>query len=291
MNKKIDLKKRLTELVFLGPGIFFFLMIVIVPFFMGIYYSMTSWNGVSDKINFVGLSNYVKVFHDEKFLSAFAFTFRYTVVNVILVNIVAFGLAVLLSARLKTKNILRTIFFLPNVLSGLLLGFIWQFIFIKGFSVIGEMTKIGFFELPWLGTPNTGFWGTVIVSVWQLSGYLMVIYIAGLTNVPQELIEACKIDGASNLQVLKNIILPMIMPAVTVCLFLSIANSFKIFDLNFSLTHGAFDTTSVAFDVYMEAFTNNNFGLGSAKAMIFCIVVAAISVSQVMITKRKEVEA
>lgn len=291
MDKKSDLKKRLIGFVFLGPALFFFLTVVIVPFFMGIYYSLTSWNGVSDKINFVGLSNYVKILHDENFLKAFTFTFRYTIVNVVLVNIVAFGLALLLSLHLKTRNILRTIFFLPNVLSGLILGFIWQFIFIKGFSVIGEITHIAFFQLPWLGTPSTGFWGTVIVSVWQLSGYLMVIYIAGLTNVPQELIEACKIDGASSFQVLKSVIIPMIMPSVTVCLFLSIANSFKIFDLNFSLTHGAFDTTSVAFDVYQEAFTNNNFGLGSAKAMIFCIVVAVISVSQVMITKRKEVEA
>lgn len=291
MIKKNDMKKHLLALAFTGPGLFFFIVIVILPFFMGVYYSLTSWNGVSDKINFVGLSNYVKILHDEKFLKAFIFTFKYTMVNVILVNVIAFVLALLLTLRLKTKNVLRTIFFLPNVLSGLILGFIWQFIFVKGFTTIGELTKIHFFQLPWLGTPSTGFWGTVIVSTWQLSGYLMVIYIAGLTNVPKDLMEACRIDGANTFQVLRSVIIPMIMPSVTVCLFLSIANSFKIFDLNFALTHGAFDTMSVALDVYQEAFTSNNFGLGSAKAMIFCVVVAAISIFQVMVTKKKEVEA
>lgn len=182
---------------------------------------------------------------------------------------------------------------MPNVIGGLLLGFIWQFIFIKGFATMGDLTGLSFFNLPWLGDATTGFWAIVMVFIWQSSGYLMVIYIASLSNVSKEVLEAAEIDGASRMQVLRNIILPLIMPAVTIGLFLAISWSFKMFDLNLSLTKGGpfKSTESVAMNIYNEAFLNNRYGLGTAKALLFFLIVALITVIQVRITKSKEVEA
>lgn len=181
---------------------------------------------------------------------------------------------------------------MPNVIGGLLLGFIWQFIFVKGFSALGSATGWHFFNLPWLGDETTAFWGIVIVFVWQTAGYLMVIYISSINNIPKDILEAAEIDGASKLQILKSVIVPLVMPAVTVCLFLAISWSFKMFDLNLSLTKGGpfRSTESVALNIYNEAFQNNRYGLGTAKAIIFFVVVAIITSLQVKITKSKEVE-
>jgi raffinose/stachyose/melibiose transport system permease protein len=283
----------LQQWVFVGPALLFFAIIVVVPFLMSIYYSFTEWNGVTTSVKFNGLDNFKHIlFDDTDYHNAFWFTTRITVTDVILTNLVGFLLALLLTQALKTRNVLRTIFFMPNVIGGLLLGFIWQFIFVKGFGTLGDLTHIGFFQLPWLGDAPTAFWAIAIVSIWQGSGYLMIIYIAALSNVPKDMIEAAYIDGASPMQVLKNIIVPLIMPAVTVCLFLTISWNFKMFDLNFSLTKGGpFNSTeSVSINIYQEAFRNNHYGLGTAKALVFFIVVAIISTIQVMYTKRKEVE-
>ncbi|MDO3675777.1 carbohydrate ABC transporter permease [Paenibacillus ehimensis] len=281
------------QIVFVGPAFLFFSLIVLVPFLMSMYYSFTEWNGVTSNVKWIGLDNFKQILTTDKdFHKAFWFTTRFTVTNVLLANLLGFGLALLLSQALKTRNVLRTVFFLPNVIGGLLLGFIWQFIFIKGFSTIGELTQIAFFQLPWLGDAPTAFWGLIIVSVWQTAGYLMVIYIAGLANVPKELTEAATIDGATRWQALRHITIPMIMPSVTVCLFLTISWAFKMYDLNVSLTQGGpFNSTqSVALNIYEEAFRNNRYGLGTAKAFIFFIVVALITLIQVSVTKKKEVE-
>ncbi|OBZ10062.1 MULTISPECIES: carbohydrate ABC transporter permease [Bacillales] len=282
------------QLVFVGPVTVFFLLIMIIPFLLGMYYSFTDWNGVAGTVNWVGFDNFKQIFtNDADFWSSFWFTIRFTVVGVILTNLVGFFLAYLLTKKLKSRNVLRTIFFMPNVIGGLLLGFIWQFIFVKGFSTVGDMTGWSFFNLPWLGDETTGFWGITMVFVWQSAGYLMVVYIASLTNVSKEVLEAAEIDGATRLQVLRSIILPLIMPAVTVCLFLAISWSFKMFDLNLSLTKGGpfKSTESVALNIYAEAFQNNRYGLGTAKSLIFFIVVAVITLIQVRVTKSKEVEA
>ncbi|WP_339222422.1 sugar ABC transporter permease [Paenibacillus sp. FSL H8-0332] len=282
------------QVFFVGPALLFFTLIMIVPFLMGMYYSFTDWNGVSGNVSWVGFENFKSIFtNDHDFWSSFWFTVRFTVLGVILTNVVGFFLAYLLTKPLKTRNMLRTIFFMPNVIGGLLLGFIWQFIFIKGFATMGDLTGLSFFNLPWLGDATTGFWAIVMVFIWQSSGYLMVIYIASLSNVSKEVLEAAEIDGASRMQVLRNIILPLIMPAVTIGLFLAISWSFKMFDLNLSLTKGGpfKSTESVAMNIYNEAFLNNRYGLGTAKALLFFLIVALITVIQVRITKSKEVEA
>ncbi|WP_151733263.1 carbohydrate ABC transporter permease ['Paenibacillus yunnanensis' Narsing Rao et al. 2020] len=282
------------QLFFVGPAVLFFTVVMIIPFVMGMYYSFTDWNGVSGNVAWVGFDNFKMIFtNDPDFWSSFWFTVRFTVLGVVLTNVVGFFLAYFLTKALKTRNMLRTIFFMPNVIGGLLLGFIWQFIFIKGFATMGDLTGWSFFNLPWLGDATTGFWAIVMVFVWQSSGYLMVIYIASLNNVSKEVLEAAEIDGASRGQVLRSIIVPLIMPAVTVGLFLAISWSFKMFDLNLSLTKGGpfKSTESVAMNIYNEAFLNNRYGLGTAKALLFFVIVAIITVIQVRVTKSKEVEA
>jgi raffinose/stachyose/melibiose transport system permease protein len=293
MNNQFNMKKAGLFALFVGPAFLAFSIIVLVPFFTGVYYAFTDWNGVTGNIKWVGFDNFKYLFtEDKQFQQSFWITTKYTVVAIILTNMVGFGLAMLVTQMLKTRNILRTVFFLPNLIGGLLLGFVWQFIFVKGFASIGQITGIPFFELPWLGDATTAFWGIVIVSVWQGAGYIMLIYTAALQNVPQELVEAAKIDGANRWQILRHITMPMVAPAVTVCLFLTISWSFKIFDVNLSLTNGGpFKSTEMlALNIYTEAFVNNRYGLGEAKALVFFIVVAAITTIQVMYTKKKEVE-
>lgn len=291
-NKK-KLKDAGLFALFVGPVFLAFTIIVLIPFFTGIYYAFTDWNGVTGEIKWVGLDNFKYLFtEDKQFQASFILTTKYTVISIILTNLIGFGLALLVTQTLKTRNILRTVFFMPNLIGGLLLGFIWQFIFVKGFASIGQLTGIPLFELPWLGDANTAFWGIIIVSVWQGAGYIMIIYIAALQNVPQELIEAAKIDGANRWQILRHITMPLVAPAVTICLFLTTASSFKVFDANLSLTNGGpFKSTEMlALNIYTEAFVNNRYGIGEAKALIFFLVVAAITVIQVMYSKKKEVE-
>nr|WP_232233782.1 sugar ABC transporter permease [Bacillus sp. J33] len=293
-RKKAKLMRVLTYGAFVGPALLFFLVIQIIPFSMGIFYSFTSWNGVSSAVEWVGLENYIKIFkNDPKFFDSFIFTTKFMLASVIISNLIGFGLALLLNAALKSRNLLRTVFFIPNVIGGLLLGFIWQFIFVKGFAAIGNLTDLSAFKLPWLGDEKTAFWGIVIVFAWQISGYMMVIYIAALQGVDQTLLEAAKIDGASNWTLLTKIIIPLILPAFTICFFLTISMAFKIFDLNISLTGGGpFNSTqSVAINIYQEAFQNNRYGLGTAKSILFFVVVAIFTTVQVMMTKKREVEA
>lgn len=292
MNRK-KTSGLLQQLVFVGPSTLFFTVIIVIPFLLGLYYSFTNWNGVSGEVTWVGIDNFKQILtKDPDFGKAFWFTVRFTVIGIILTNLLGFFLAYFLTKPLKTRNVLRTVFFMPNVIGGLLLGFIWQFIFVKGFAAVGSATGWHFFNLPWLGDATTAFWGIVIVFVWQTAGYLMVIYISSINNIPKDIIEAAEIDGASRLQILKTVIMPLVMPAVTVCLFLAISWSFKMFDLNLSLTKGGpfRSTESVALNIYNEAFQNNRYGLGTAKAIIFFVVVAVITSLQVKLTKSKEVE-
>lgn len=295
MNTKRKRSEWLQQLVFVGPGLLFFTIIVAIPFLLGFYYSFTNWNGLDiDKATWTGLDNFRKIFtNDEKFWQSLLFTLKFTVIAVIVTNVLAFFLALALNRPLKTKRMLRTVFFVPNVIGGILLGFIWQFIFTKGFLTIGDLTGLSLFQLPWLGTPETGFWGLVIVFVWQTSGYMMIIYIAALAGLPKDLLEAARIDGAGYWQIVRSVLIPLVMPAITICLFLTISNAFKMFDLSLSLTKGGpgTSTQSIAFNIYAEALNNNRYGLGTAKAMLFFFAVSLITLAQVWLTKRKEVEA
>jgi len=292
----MDTKQRRDlrdDVIFIAPGFLFFLVIVLISFVLGFYFSFTEWNGVDQDAVWIGFDNYVEVFSGDKQAGVSAvFTAKFTVVSVIIANLLAFFLALALTRALKTDKVMRTLIFLPNIIGGIILGFIWRFIFVNSFKTMGEFTGIGFFSLPWLGTAETGFWASVIVFIWQRTGYLMVIYIAAIVGIDDHLIEAARIDGATGLQLLLRVILPLTVPAITICLFLALSWTTKMFDVIYALTRGGpfGSTETFAMNIYFEAFSSNNYGLGSAKAIVFFVVVGLISTVQVMITKRWEVE-
>lgn len=279
--------------IFALPGIFCFLAVVMVPFVYGVYLTMTDWNGVSAVKNFVGLKNFATMFKDAQFWSSLGLTFKYVIVVVILVNVIAFLLAYLLTRGFKGQNFFRAGFFTPNLIGGIVLGYIWQFVFSRVFVKIGELTGWSLFECSWLSRPNTAFAALVLVTVWQLSGYMILIYVAGFMGLDVEVMEAASIDGASGWTKMKNIIMPLMMPSVTICLFLTLSRAFMVYDVNLSLTGGApYGTTEMAaMHVYEKAFTSRQFGVGQAEAIILFLIVACISGIQVYITKKKEVEA
>ncbi len=274
------------------PSIISFLIVVIVPTILGIYYSFTDWNGTTKTFNFVGLDNYIRLFTtDQQFINSFWFTLKFTIVSVISINIVGFALALLVTAGFKGSNILRSIFFMPNLIGGIMLGFIWQFIFREVFKTMGNAMSIPGLT-GWLSDTQTSFWGLVIVVVWQLSGYMMIIYIAQIQNISDSVIEASKIDGANPLNRLINITMPLVAPAFTIGLFLSLSNAFKLYDQNVSLTGGAPGNTTemLALNIYTTAFTQGKLAMAQSKALIFMLAVAVITVTQLAISRRREVE-
>lgn len=282
--------RDLSFWLFLTPSLLGLGLVVIVPLLMGVFYSFTDWDGL-DFTRFLGFKNYLSVFQDQSFLNALWFTIKFSIVSVILLNILGLGLAILVTRNFRGNNLLRTVFFMPNLIGGLILGFIWQFIFISVFSDIGRILGVESL-IGWLSTTNTGFWGMIILTAWQMSGYIMIIYIAYLESIPQELIEASKIDGANSIQRFKHVIFPLVAPAFTVSMFLTLSNSFKIYDQNLSLTNGGpYDSTQmVAMDIVRTAFTRNDMALGQAKAVIFFMIVAAIALTQVYYNKKREVD-
>lgn len=286
-------KSKLRFWIFLAPALISFTIIVLIPTLIGFFYSLTDWNGiVGSDIEFVGFQNFIDIFtRDNSFLHAFGFTALFSICAVILVNLVGFALALLVTQKFKGATLLRGIFFMPNLIGGLLLGFTWQFIFVSIFEAIAQKTGWEFFS-GWLSNAPTGFVGLLILTVWQLSGYMMIVYIAQIQQIPESVKEAARIDGADGWAMLKSIILPLMMPAFTIGLFLSISSSFKMFDQNLALTQGGpyKSTEMIALNIYNSAFGANEFGFAQAKAIIFLIVVAAIGITQLVITKRKEVE-
>ena len=279
--------------MFALPGMFCFFAVVIVPFIYGVYLTLTDWNGVSKVKNFIGLANFAGVLKDAQFWSSLALTFKYVIAVVILVNVLAFAIAYLLTRGIKGQNFFRAGVFTPNLIGGIVLGYIWQFVFSRVFVNIGESTGWSFFEASWLSDPNKAFLALVVVSVWQLSGYMILIYVAGFMGLSKDVMEAANIDGASGWVKLKNIIMPLMMYSITICLFLTLSRAFMVYDVNLSLTAGApYGTTEMAaMHVYEKAFTSRQFGVGQAEAFILFIIVACISGLQVYFTKKKEVEA
>ena len=269
--------------VFVLPTLLAFAVAFMVPFIMGIYLSFCDFTTVTNA-KFVGISNYVKAFTNPDFLKALWFTVKFAVLAVVTINICGFALALMLTQNTKGRNIFRTIFFMPNLIGGIVLGYIWQ-------SMInGVLAKFG---VTMLLDPKYGYWGLIILMNWQLIGYIMIIYIAGLQNVSTDVLEAAKIDGANAWQTLTKVKIPMVMPSITICLFLTISNSFKMFDQNLALTGGgpSNKTTMLALDIYNTFYGKVGFeGVGQAKAVVFFVIVAGIAMSQLVLTRKKEVE-
>lgn len=265
-----------------------FLVFVLLPFFMGGYYSLTDWNGISRNMDFIGFSNFMEMFKDDEgFIVSTVFTFKFTLAACIIVNLLGLGYAVMFHESTRWNSVLRVILVLPNVIGGIILGFVWRFIFAQALPAVG-----GLFEgVSWFGQPNSAFWAIVIVFVWQQAGYVMLIYIASMNSIDTQLLEAAELDGASSFRRFTDITLPLIVPAFTVSIFIVLANSFKIFGLVYSLTGGGpfGSTESLAINIYNEAFVYGNYGHGSAKAVVFFIFVAILSYLQVRFTQKREV--
>ena len=270
--------------VFVLPTFLVFMIVFIIPFILGAGLSFTQFTTIFNA-KFVGLQNYITAFsRGQRFGSAFIFTVIFTIVCVISINILAFALALVLTRKIKGANLFRTVFFMPNLIGGIVLGYTWQVMIDAVLLSYGKTM---------LADAKFGFWGLVILMNWQMIGYMMVIYIAGLQNVPQELIEAAEIDGANKWQILKSITIPMVIPSITICTFLTLANSFKLYDQNLALTAGAplYKTEMLAMNIVDTMFSRVGFeGVGQAKAVIFFLIVAFIAFIQIKLTSEKEVE-
>ncbi len=314
LNPKKKLGKKASERLwfwlFLAPALGAFAIMVWVPFFMGVYFSMTDWTGLNTgRQILIGFENYRTIFTDYRFIYSFSRTVIYSVLNILVINGVAFGLSLLVTQKFKLKNVYRAAFFIPNLIGGLVLGFIWQFIFN---NIIAGQVGLQLLERsPLSSSPNDAMFALIAVVTWQYAGYIMMIYIAALQNIPEDLIEASKIDGANAVQRMRAIVLPLVAQAFTVALFLTLVTSFKQFDTVQSLTNSgpATDlplyirnllnittiptvsgTSLMAVDIYREAFTRFNMGVGQAKAIVFFAVLLLISITQVYVNKKREVE-
>lgn len=269
--------------IFVLPTLIAFSFAFIIPFVMGVYLSFCKFKTITNA-QFVGLENYIKIFADKDFVNAFGFTLKFSVVSIVTINVFAFILALALTRKIKGTNLFRTVFFMPNLIGGIILGYIWQ-------QMINAVLLK--YQTTLVANPTYGFWGLIILMNWQMIGYMMIIYVAGLQNVPTDLIEAAEIDGATSLQTLFKVKIPMVMPSITICLFLTVSNSFKLFDQNLALTAGAPSkkTAMLALDIYYTFYGRSGFeGVGQAKAVLFFIVVAVIALGQLVLTRRKEVE-
>ncbi|APZ48589.1 ABC transporter permease [Jeotgalibaca sp. PTS2502] len=269
--------------IFVLPTLVAFVIAFLIPFVLGVYLSFTEFNTIVDAA-WVGFENYKKAFADPGFMSALWFTVKFTIVSVMTINVIAFFLALLLTGAIKGTKLFRTVFFMPNLIGGIVLGYVWL-------AIINSILYN--FGVTITYSPEYGFWGLVILMNWQLIGYMMVIYISGIQNIPNDLYEAARIDGANKLQILKDVTIPLVIPSATICLFLTLTNSFKLFDQNLALTNGApAETTNMlALNIYKTFYGRMGWeGVGQAKAVIFFIIVGIIAITQVYLTRSKEVE-
>ncbi|UUZ84905.1 sugar ABC transporter permease [Paenibacillus sp. P26] len=282
-----------TRSLFTGPTLFAFITVMVVPFLYGIYLTFTNWDGISTSQSLVGFQNYASVFKDTEFWKSFGLTIKYVIFSVVLTNVIAFLLAYVLTKGLKGQSVFRAGFFVPNLVGGIVLGFIWQFIFNHVLVYLGQKAGIALFSASWLSDPSKAFWTLVIVTVWQHAGYMMVIYVAGLMGVPNDILEAASIDGATGWTKLRKMVLPLIVPSFIVCIFLSLQRGFMVYDVNIALTKGGpFKSTElVSMHVYQKAFLSRDYGVGQAEAFVLFLLVAAVTLLQVYFSKKLEVEA
>ena len=291
--------RAVVYIIFLFPLLFAFAVTVVIPLVLGIGYSFTDWNGIR-LTKGVGFANYISMFKQPQFMWSILLTFLFVVLNMLLVNLVSFLLALLCTSKLKGESFFRAAYFLPNLIGGIVLGYIWQFIFSQ---VLTKLT-IALFDNHYsiLSDTKTAFMGIIVVYIWQYAGYIMLIYITGLNTIPGDVLEASAIDGAKPFQQLMQVKVPMLAPTITICTFLTLTNAFKMFDVNLALTNGTGSvanfmgsyltkgTQMIALNIYDTAVINNNYAVGEAKAVFFFIILAIVSIIQVRVSNKKEVE-
>lgn len=285
-------KHKKYFLIFVLPTLIAFAIGFIYPFFQGIYLSFCKFHTVTDA-KLIGFDNYVKAFQNEAFMHSFWFTVLFVIVSIVLINLIAFAVAYVLTLGIRGSNIFRTVFFVPNLIGGIILGYIWKLIFDGILHNYGTNLALD---------STYGFWGLVILMCWQQAGYMMIIYIAGFQSVPSDLYEAAKIDGANRRQILTKVTIPMMAPSITICTFLTLTNSFKLFDQNLALTGGApgvvtsggvtiKQTEMMALNIYNTFYSNaNSRGVGQAEAVIFFVIVVVIALAQLYFTRKREVQ-
>ena len=291
MMKK-QTKERVENVCFTLPALICIFVMFYIPFVMGAGYSFTQWNGISQQPKFIGLDNYKAIFGGGSgFFSTIGFTIGYTALFILFSNVIALILAVALTKKFHLANVFLGVFFIPYIMSMTIVGFIWKFIFTSGFKKFFEVTGWGFWNLSWLGNPSMAFWSVTIVGIWQSLGFYIVLYIAGLQAVPKEIIEAAYVDGASRRQTFFKVTVPLLGPSMTTCVFMSLTNGLKVFDIILALTKGGpgQSTYSATLSIYNEAFTRNNYGLGSAQAILYFVFVLVITQLTLKMMSRKEV--
>ncbi|MDD2971793.1 MAG: sugar ABC transporter permease [Lachnospiraceae bacterium] len=293
MNLGRKKKESIETVLYTIPSIILVTLTIYIPFVMSGYYSLTEWNGISKDPVFVGFDNFITLFSKSSdFTTSLVFTAKYTILFMIITNVFALALAVVLVKKLKMANVLRGVFFVPYIMSMTIVGFIWKFIFSQGFAKLFEMTGMEFLNLSWLGDPKLAFYSVVFVGIWQSVGFYVVLYIAGLQAVPSDVLEAAIVDGANGRQKFFRVTLPLLGPSITTCVFMSLTNSLKVFDIILALTKGGpgGSTYSVTLDIYREAFQNNNYGLGSAKSLVFFVIILVLTQLVLKGSRNKEVD-
>lgn len=293
-KEKSKLKSLQVFVIFGFVPLLVFSIVVLIPFLAGLFLSLTNWNGsIGGIIKFIGIRNYISAIKDPLFWGSLGKTFYYVFFVMILTNASAFLVGLLVTSGMKGQNFYRAGYFTPNLIGGVILGYIWQFIFSRVMVYLGTKTGISILEISWLTDPHMALWALILVGVWQNAGYMMLIYIAGFVGIDKSLIEAARMDGANPVQVLKYVKIPMMVPAFTITLFLTLRKAFMVYDVNLSLTKGGpYNTTElISMHVYNEAFLNQNMGQGQAKAFLLFLIVAAIAIAQVTALKKKEVDA
>lgn len=297
MNSKSAVKTKnvLTEIkgsaIFLGPTMLLFTLLFLIPLVSEIFYSFTNWNGIDPTFKFIGLKNYLRTVKDATYWTSFWFTIKFSIFVVVISNLIGFFWAYVLSGGIPYKNFWRALIYAPRIIGGVVLGFLWRFIFQNVFVQFGNWTGIKWFAQQWFTTPESSFWALVIVMTWSLSGYLMIIYNSGLAAISKDYYEAATVDGASKLTILKSITLPLLKGTTTRCLFIAINWAMLLYDTNISLTNGNPYRTSegVMMNIYATAFRSNQIAFGAAKSILFIIVLLAVSFGQMKLTSRNEV--
>ena len=286
-------KEKIENVLYTIPAIILVTITIYIPFAMSGYYSLTEWNGIAREATFIGLDNFRKLFSGSSdFVRSLIFTGKYTVLFMLFSNVLALAAAVALVQKIRLVNVMRGLFFIPYIMSMTIVGFIWKFIFSQGFSALYDLTGFEFLNWSWLGDGKLAFFAIVFVGVWQSLGFYIVLYIAGLQAVPPDVLEAATVDGATSWTRFFRVTLPLLGPSITTCIFMSLTNAVKVFDIILALTKGGpgGSTYSATLDIYREAFQNNNYGLGSAKSLVFFVLVLVITQLVLKFMNSREVD-